>query len=93
MTSTAFLLDTEVQRVQCEYCDTVLLWNGWDGEYYEEDGTPIKVYEGLYGHLRDDGIVCCSEDCFFEYLDISRLEYYRQINKAYGWGDDNYGDD
>lgn len=90
------LLDTEVTRERCEYCDAVLLRDGWDGQYYDEKGIPIELYDGPFGSLKDEGITCCSEDCFFDSLPMSRKDYYREERrrlsylreKDYGWEDD-----
>jgi hypothetical protein len=85
-------------EVKCEYCDEMLLYDEYEGQYYNSTKQPIELYEGLLGCLKDDGIVCCSEDCFFDSLDISKNEYYRQVRrnlsyqreKDYGWEDDYF---
>jgi hypothetical protein len=83
-------------ETKCEYCGEKLLYDTWDGQYYDANGYSIELYDGPFGGLKEEGIECCSEDCFFDSLPMSKKDYYREERrrlsylreKDYGWEDE-----
>ena len=61
-----------LQEVKCDVCGDNLMYDDWDGQYYQED------YHGLWNKIvvlyEDDGILICDDVC---YSDKSVLDYFK----------------